>query len=599
MHHLRLSPTAIAAALALLALAQPAAAFEIDTGDASRSLRFDNTLRYNLGVRQQEQDKAILANPNYDDGDRNFDKGSLVANRFDLLSELDFVVDKKWGLRASGAAWVDYAYDSLDNKSTPTANTLVGGVPAAGALSPYARRYARGGSAEMLDAFVFANGELGDMPASIRLGRHTSFWGEGLLLGSAIHGISYGQYSLDLWKGLATPGAEAKELFRPRNSVSAQIQPVPELSIAAQAFLDWESARYPESGSYMTVNDGLLHGGDSLIIGPGQRLLQGAAGEPKKTGDFGLSARWSPEWLDGTLGLYARRTADIQPQLAVEPAVATVPAAGCQALGLTPLGPTTCYINPTAATIPQILQGQLGRYHAYYGRDIDIYGLSLSTNIAGIAVGAELSVRRNMPLQSTPVTLLPAPLVNAAAGQVALTSLNGDTPGARGNTLHGVFNLLGVVSQTPLFNTANWAVELTWNRWQKVTQNEAVFKGSAAYKANPLNVDAVTKDFFGLGVNFTPTWYQLFPSVDVSLPISYSTGLSGNSAVTSGGNEGNGSYGAGLALDIEQKYNVALRYVGFFGDYSKLPTGAMAVPQSTNAVLSDRGMVMLTFKTTF
>ncbi|MGJ7512701.1 DUF1302 family protein, partial [Variovorax sp. GT1P44] len=366
---------------------------------------------------------------------------------------------------------------------------------------------------------------------------------------------------------------------------------------------DWESARYPESGSYLTVNDALLHGGETLIAGPGQRLLQATNSEPNKTGDFGLAARWSPEWLDGTAGLYGRRTADIQPQLALMPAVATgVPAAACSRAGLRPVGPSTCYINPAAATLPMIQAGYVGQYQAFYGRDIDIYGLSLAKNVAGLSLGAELSYRRNMPLQSVPVQVLPTPLVNPATGAISLAQLSqlgGDTPGARGDTMHGVFNLLGTVSKTPLFDSASWNAELIWSRWLSVSQNPGAFKGSDAYRANPANVDAVSKNFFGLGLNFTPTWYQVFPSVDISLPLSWSGGLSGNSAVLTGGNKNAGTYGIGIAADVRAKYNFALRYVGFYGDYSTTPTGAMNVPNGTYASLSDRGHVLLTFKTTF
>ncbi|MBV8501899.1 MAG: DUF1302 domain-containing protein [Paucibacter sp.] len=604
---------AAAAALALLGAAAPAYAIEIDTGNADLSLRWDNTLRYNLGVRTQAQDAAMLANPNYDDGDRDFSKGKLVANRLDLLSEADIVWQKKIGARVSAAAWVDGAYSNLSNTNNATANTVVNGVPAAGVMSPYAKRYAQGPSGEFLDAFVFANVDLGGTPLSVRAGKHTVFWGESLLGGGAIQGISYGQYSLDLWKALSTPGIEAKELFRPRNSLTMQAQPTPELSLSAQTFFDWESVRYPESGSYLTVNDALLHGGDTLVAGPNQRLLQGAAGEPKKTGDFGLSARWSPDWLDGTAGLYLRRTADIQPQLSVTPAAAAVPLAACR-----PPGPVTsggaylgapqsngtisCYINPSAASLAQLMHGVVGQYNAYYGRDIDIYGLSLSKDIVGVSVGAELSYRKNMPLQSIPVSVLPAPLAAATPGALSpaqLAALNGDAPGARGNTLHGVLSLIGIVSKTALFDTVNWQAETVWNRWLSVTQNAAAFKGSDAYRSNPANVDAVTKDYVGLGVNITPTWFQVLPSVDLSMPLSWSGGIVGNSAVLSGGNKGAGSYSAGLSADIQQKYNVALRYVGFYGGYSTTASGAMNVPNGTNAVLSDRGHVLLTFKTTF
>jgi len=76
----------MAALGACLLGANPAQAFEIDTGNPDAVLRWDNSFRYNLGKRTQSQDSAIIANPNYDDGDRNFDRGSLVANRLDILS---------------------------------------------------------------------------------------------------------------------------------------------------------------------------------------------------------------------------------------------------------------------------------------------------------------------------------------------------------------------------------------------------------------------------------------------------------------------------------------------------------------------------------
>lgn len=592
-------PGAISLAVAALLASGLAQAVEIDTGNPDAVLRWDTTLRYNLGSRVQQQDAAMIGNPNYDDGDRNFGKGKLIANRLDLLTEADLVVNKRWGARVSAAGWVDAAYRSLANTSTATANSLVDGKPVAGALAPYTSRFAKGASGELLDAFVFGSLDLGEMPLSLRAGRHTVYWGESLLGGGAIHGISYGQYSLDLWKALATPGIEAKELFRPRNSLTAQLTVNTELSVSAQAFFDWEGARYPESGSYLTVNDALLKGGQSLVVGPNQRMLQGEVGTPRKSGDWGLMARWSPDWLDGTAGLYLRRTADIQPGLAVAPAVAGLPAATCGALGFTPLAASTCYINPAAATVPQILAGQVGQYRAFYGRDIDILGLSLAKNIAGVSVGAELSYRRNMPLQSVPMTLLPAQIANPAAGQLALTALGEDAPVARGNTVHGVLSLIGTLPKTALFDSATWMAEGVYNSWTKVTHNAELFKGSAAYAANPANVDAVSKNYLGLGINFTPTWYQALPSVDLSLPLAWSGGLKGNSAVTSGGNKDAGSYSLGVAADIQSKYSLALRYVGFYGSYSTLANGAMNVPNGTNAVLSDRGHVLLTFKTTF
>src|SRR5262249_39489803 len=153
-----------------------------------------------------------------------------------------------------------------------------------------------------------------------KAGRYDLFWGEALL--NPIHSLSYGQSSLDIGKLLTVPGSTAKELFRPRPQVSAQVQATSELSFEGQYYLGWEQVFYPESGSYMVHNDAILQGGQSLYITPAQRVLRGNDITPSDTGDWGLSMRWSPQSIDSTIGLYYRKTSDIQPQMIVAPAVA-------------------------------------------------------------------------------------------------------------------------------------------------------------------------------------------------------------------------------------------------------------------------------------
>ena len=405
---------------AVLATVRAAHAFDIDTGNPDIQMRWDNTVRYNLGMRAESQDSRIIGNPNFDDGDRNFNSGSLVTNRFDVLSEFDFIYRKKYGFRVSGAGWYDFAYQNLDNTSNATANTLVDGLPVAGVLSPYTKRYAKGFSGEFLDAFVFANFDVGDVPVNVKAGQHTVYWGDSLLLGGAIHGVSYGQNPLDVWKGFATPGSEAKELFRPRGGLTLQAQPTKELSVAGQWFYNWQADRIPESGSYLTIQDPLNFGGESFIFGPNPlaasipgapaflRLWRSADIKPPSTSgsldDYGISARWSPAWLDGTLGFYYRNTNDVFPQAMATPGVIPAPAALCSSRGGQPLpGGTLCFVNPQATT-PADLQkfGKLGTYNGAYGDNIHIYGITLAKNIFGVSFGAELSYRQNMPLRERP-----------------------------------------------------------------------------------------------------------------------------------------------------------------------------------------------------
>ena len=588
-------------------------AFEIDLGNPDVSLRWDNTVRYNLGWRAEAQDPGILASPNFDDGDRNFKRHSIVANRVDILSELDFVLRRSYGFRVSAAGWGDAAYRDLDNTSTATANTLENGLPVAGKLSPYTKRYSRGPSGEVLDAFVFGNFDVGNVPVNVKAGQHTVFWGDSFLLGGAVHSVSYGQAALDLQKGFMTPGSEAKELFRPRGAVTVQAQATGDLSVAAQWFYNWQAVRIPESGSYLTINDGLNFGGDSTIVAanpffpavPGTPALLRAwntqAVKPSRNGsigDFGLSARYSPAWLDGTVGLYARNTTDILPQVVLTPGLAPgVPAATCTAIGGVALPGNNCIVNTKATTLAELQKyGKFGTYQTAYGDDIQIYGITLARQVSGVSVAGELSYRRNMPLQSKAVNVLPAPIVPTSPGSIAVGTIPSDgTPGALGTTYHGLVNAFAVLPKTGLFDTATLATELTWMHWASVTQNRAVFKGDASY----VGIDKVTKNFYGLALNFTPTWFQVLPGVDLSAPMTWSQGLSGNAAVQLGGNKGAGNYSLGVAADVYQKYRAQLSYNGYFGKYTTNAAGAMDIANGTFAALGDRGWVSLTFKTTF
>ena len=148
-----------------------------------------------------------------------------------------------------------------------------------------------------------------------KAGRHTLYWGESLFLGGHLHSISYAQNPLDLQKGFATPGTEAKELFRPLNQLSPPG--------AGDRHAVGRRRSTCSSGRRRAIRRRHLPRPGRLRVQrprppvhqPGARLRQrGAPSEPKQSGEFGLSARWSPEWLDGTVGFYYRNFADKLPQ---------------------------------------------------------------------------------------------------------------------------------------------------------------------------------------------------------------------------------------------------------------------------------------------
>lgn len=198
---------AVASATAMLA-AGHAGALEINTGNPDLAVRLDTTARYNAAQRVQQRDSNIGNNYISDEGTYSFDKGDMVANRLDLLTELDVIFKKDSGFRLSAAGWVDRAYGDK-SKANPVLKDVLG-APAAPSYigqnySPLVKRFYSGPSGEILDAFVFMNFDAGDVPVRVKAGRHTVFWGESLFLGGALHSVSYAQTPIDLQKGFATP----------------------------------------------------------------------------------------------------------------------------------------------------------------------------------------------------------------------------------------------------------------------------------------------------------------------------------------------------------------------------------------------------------
>ncbi|OYU41960.1 MAG: hypothetical protein CFE44_26765, partial [Burkholderiales bacterium PBB4] len=51
------------------------------------------------------------------------------------------------------------------------------------------KRFYKGPSGELLDAFAFTSFDAGQVPVSLKVGKHVVYWGEGILIGA--HAISY------------------------------------------------------------------------------------------------------------------------------------------------------------------------------------------------------------------------------------------------------------------------------------------------------------------------------------------------------------------------------------------------------------------------
>jgi hypothetical protein len=422
------------------------------------------------------------------------------------------------------------------------------------------------------------------------------YWGESLMQGGATHGVSYSQAPLDLAKAFATPGVEAKELFRPLASVSAQAQLTPALSFAAQYFLEWESYVYPEGGTFLAPADFAFNGPDGLYRPPpappapgsASYLKNGGASAPRELGDWGVAVRWGPEWLRGTLGLYYRRYTD--------------------KLGAVLLTDNPGGEGPLSPGLASPFQ-----YRQYYGEGVDLVGLSFARQLLGVSVGAEASMRHGTPLVAQSLGFAVPRSAPVPPGDPVLfphgpPRLAGNSYQARGDTLHGVLNAVGVISGLRAFGTASWAVELTYSRWLEVRDNPDMFYGEGygvcrddpalGALARNKGDGCATRDHVGVGAGFTPTWFRVLPGVDLFAPLAASFTVRGNSAVTLGGNEGSGTYSVGVGADVRSRWRFDLRYVDFFGSTRDDGTRVTSA-NGLLALLRSRGSVTLTAKATY
>jgi hypothetical protein len=541
---------ALAQAAALLAGAAASAlhAAPIAVDNPDLKIRFDNTVKYSQAYRLKEASTGLASCPiclNQNDGDNNFGKG-MVSNRVDLLSEFDITWNNV-GLRVSGAAWYDAKYRTSNDNDTFTANHIPRNE------FPEATRKLLGKKAELLDAFVFGKTTFGDMPATFRLGRHTLLWGESLFYGA--NGIAGGQAPIDLVKLLSVPNAQFKETAMPTGKLSGQVQVNEDLSLGAYYQYDWRKTRMMPVGGYLSGSDSLGEGAERIIAGnPALPNTPAFAALPeldaKESGQYGLQLRMRAPSIDTDFGLYATRYH------------ATTPS----------------NIYNTLTGVPPALRPSTFQW--VYAEGIRAYGASFARTFGEVSLAGEASVRRNAPLASSGQSILSTIGVNQG--------LNNNTkPGyAIGETAHAQVSWLASLGPSFISNEASFLGEIAWNRVTSVTRNAAML--------NP-NTD---RSATALRIVYSPTWRQLFPGVDLSVPVGVSHTRGRSAALGPGfGVDHGGDINLGMSAIYLNGWTVAANYVRFYGPEG--PTLDGANNAQFKQALRDRDYITLSIRNTF
>lgn len=366
-----------------------AAAYSFYVGDVEAS--FNTTLSAGATWRTQDPDRRLIAQGNlgpeyapgqpmanigastnnYDDGNLNFEKGDTVSKIVKGNSELflNYNVDSNLLTRVGGFVRGRYWYD-FELKDE---NRAVDPVGQRRELNEQAKDNASGG--EILDAYVFSDWYLGDVPLSVRYGKQVLSWGESTFIQGGINTIN----PVDV-QAFRAPGSELKDALLPVEMFYMSAGVTENITLETFVQADWEPVRPDDCGTFFSTNDFAADGcGPVLLAGQlpdSQAYAQGfiaprlADKEADSKDQFGVALRWYvPALNDSELGFYYIKYNSRLP-----------------------------YVS---GTVRDDREGErFPSYFIEYPENINLYGISINTTTpGGWSLGAEYSFRDNMPLQ--------------------------------------------------------------------------------------------------------------------------------------------------------------------------------------------------------
>ena len=424
-----------------LLVAAHAQAVEFSFADNEISGSIDTTVSYGQLWRVQGQDKTNN-DINTNDGNRNFGTG-LVSEVFKVTSDME-VTYQNYGAFVRGTAFYDTQimdkrndyYDSSlayqPSQNVPKDDSFTRGT-----------RHSAGRNAEILDAYVYGNWDVADMPVGVRFGKQVFNWGEGLFYRGGVNTtnpVDAGKFRL--------PGAEVKEVLVPVEALSFSVGLTDNISMDAFYQFNWKESAIDPVGTFFSETDLFGEGGNTAYNNFAGTSLAGgidlynslspaassftptglfASGvntsfgkilkvadvtqdiNAKNDGQYGLSFKYIAEELNSTeFGMYMVNYHAKEPTIYADlngykGVNLTNLAGGLAGVDLSPLADAQNCDNPGLPSCAALAQGLatvdiLGATQAKreYAEDIRMYGFSFNTTLNETSVFGELAYRPNL-----------------------------------------------------------------------------------------------------------------------------------------------------------------------------------------------------------
>lgn len=566
----------VAAAVMALTLAGQAQAGEpLDLGDGLK-LDWRVTTTYGVSQRLKDADPLLAGNAGANDGNNNFAKGALTANRLSALFEGKLTKGDS-GLVLSGSTFHDTVYQGANDNNPAAGNpNKVNKAAPFNEFTDEARRD-HGGYSRVLDAYGYTSFSLGEQSrATVRVGRHVVNWGES----SFFPNIAMAQGPFD---GTRTgiPGTEVKDSVLPEDQISTSIEINPRWTLLGHVQFGFHPTIAPAPGSYLNSSDGVGPGGTCL--GPYSTIaaipaagfngfsgcsfgLRGSDILPDESGQWGLGTRFRV--TDETeLGLYYLNYKDRTPIPEIN--------------AFTPGTAIPAALQPAFGGIKQIGNGS---YRVRYFDDIKLLGATVSTVLGKVAVSAELTHKQGAPV-------LVNTLVNPAAPGSASSYLPSPTRADITQLNLGAFANIG---RTAIADSVQLLGEISAIQIGKVQARKA--PGAENFPANFGFTASDALSFqsdsaLALTGMLILGYPGIFEGWDLTVPLSYSSQLSGRTLVGGVGGEGDQRYSIGASFTYRGNFSIGISYLGFLGGPS--------LDLKTNRLLADRDQLSLTMKYSF
>jgi hypothetical protein len=548
---------------------------------------------------------------NFDDGERNFAKHSLVNNRLSTYAEMQ-LTRSNYGMVFSGDYFFDQTYHHPNDNDSPDTINHVGQV---NRFTPGARYY-DGQRPRLLEAYGYGDWTLldGDASLDLRVGKQLVAWGEALFF----TGIALAQSPTDATKAFI-PGAEVKDILLPVNQVALQLGLSSGLSLMGYYHLDYKPDEIFPVGDFYSVQDAVgpgaqfaygsvnpayangcnglfssvaanLTGQPGLVgsinsglqqVQPGLTLdsacnLNGTPGpllgaqpyilsyhgpdiRPGKWGQWGVGAKY-PVTSKTSLGLFFLRYSDTTPAVQLNP--------GCAAFStVVPLD--TCSVNESVPT----------SYQQKYYDGIRLLGGTFSTSWGPFNISGELNYRDKLDM----------PVKAAIDGEIEPVYTRGKLAQA---DLSSIFttNPDFIVDEIPIVMEVAYIRVLGVDALNEPDVNVAAVSAGQngihpfATVKNPIQPTGNGQDLFfsknawGYETLIMPKNHNVLPGWDLSYPLAFSAIAKGNPSMAGAFGalfgEGDQRFSVGLGATYLDNLEIGVSYNFFFGDAAKTIRGS-------------------------